>query len=64
MTNNEKLELITLTEYVYGPNNHVVLDMRNRTHQRLAELQRKAKYELDESEMSFLEHHLTDLEYA
>jgi len=64
MTNKEKLELITLTEHLYGPNNHVVLDMRSSVHRRLAELQRKAKNELDESEISFLEHHLTDFEYA
>jgi hypothetical protein len=61
MTNQEKVELIRLTELVYGPHNHAVLDMRSSIHRRLSELQRMAQNELSEDEMSLLEKHL---EYA
>jgi|10_taG_2_1085330.scaffolds.fasta_scaffold432373_2 hypothetical protein len=61
MTNEEKIELINLTERVYGPHSHAVLDMRSSIHRRLSELQRMAQNELSEGEMSLLEKHL---EYA
>ncbi len=61
MSNEEKIELIKLTELVYGPHSHAVLDMRSSIHRRLSELQRMAQNELDADETSHLEKHL---EYA
>jgi len=61
MTNEEKIELINLTDRVYGPHSHAVLDMRSSIHRRLSELQRIAMNELDADEISLLEKHL---EYA
>jgi hypothetical protein len=69
MTNEEKVELVRLTELVYGPHGHAVLDMRSSIHRRLSELQRIAMNELDADEISQLEKHLLgvgaeELEYA
>tara|TARA_Y100000310_G_scaffold344035_2_gene454689 strand:- start:3298 stop:3510 length:213 start_codon:yes stop_codon:yes gene_type:complete len=58
MTNEEKIELVHLTELIFGANGHALLDMRRGSHKRLAELQRKAQNELDETESSLLEQHL------
>jgi hypothetical protein len=49
MTNEEKVELVRLTELVYGPHGHAVLDMRSSIHRRLSELQRIANWTLTKS---------------